>query len=149
MDQNFTLRDVLNSLFKHKYKIVAVFFLVAAPTYVISSRMPLDYMAKAVIMVNFGREFVPIPEVGDMRLPAPSQDAIINTEIELISGRELTDKVINVVGAENLYPDLKRKNLSANSLRDIAGQTFGKNLLVRNISKSNLIEVAFKHEDPR
>lgn len=149
MEQNIGLRDVLNLLFKHKYKIGAIFFLVAVPTYVISARMPAHYMSKAVIMVSFGREFVPIPEVGDMRLPAPSQEAIINTEVELLAGRDLADTVIKTIGPQNLYPDLAKRGSSGEASRVFAVQRFGKDLQVKSISRSNLIEAYYKHENPR
>jgi uncharacterized protein involved in exopolysaccharide biosynthesis len=149
MGQTLTLRDVVNLLFKHKYKILVIFFVVAVPAFVVSSRVPTQYMAKAVIMVNPGREFVPIPEIGDMRLPAPSQDAIINTEMELLSGRELSDRVIEKIGVPTLYPDLTGKHLPAGAEKDSAARAFARDLLVRNISRSNLIEVGFKHKDPQ
>ena len=73
MEQNFSIREILNLLFKHKLKIVAVFFLAAAVSYGVSQTIPRRYVAKAVIMVNQGREFIPISEVGDTKLEGPAR----------------------------------------------------------------------------
>jgi len=146
--QNIGLREIMNLLFKHKYLIVGIFLLLAVATYVTARWSPVKYSSKAVIMVNAGREFVPIPEVGDMRLPGPSQEAIINTEMELIMGRDLSALVVHSVGADKLFPELAGKTLDRADYES-AAQRFGSALEVRNIGKSSLIEIYYKHDDPQ
>jgi uncharacterized protein involved in exopolysaccharide biosynthesis len=103
-------------------------------------------VAKAVIMVNQGREFIPISEVGDTKLEGPSQETIIGAEMELITGRELTGKVVDSIGPLNLYPLLKDR--PAPALRDMALTEFGKDLQVQNsAARSNLIEVDLQNEN--
>jgi uncharacterized protein involved in exopolysaccharide biosynthesis len=147
MENNLGLREILGLLFKHKYKMLAVFLVTVLASFAIVMQSPQYYSAKAIIMVNFGREFVPISEVGDMRLPPPSQEAIISTEMQLITGRDLADKVMTDVGLEKLYPGLGEKNSPAT--RELALQEFSKKLHVTNVSRSNLLEIEFRHEDPR
>ncbi len=140
-------REILGLLFKHKYKILAVFLLTVLASYAVLKKAPKYYAAKAIIMVNFGREFIPISEVSDMRLPAQSQEAIINTEIQLIAGRELADRVLTDVGMTKLYPTMVEKATPAT--RESAIQQFGEKLRVNNIRGSNLLEIEFRHADPQ
>ena len=146
MENNLGPREILGLLFKHKYKMLAVFLFTVLAAFAVVMQSPKYYSAKAIIMVNFGREFVPISEVGDMRLPPPSQEAIISTEIQLIAGRDLADKVLTDVGLEKLYPGLGDKGSAAT--RELALQEFSKKLHVINVSRSNLMEIEFRHENP-
>lgn len=148
MGSNFGLREVISILFKHKYKIVAIFLSVAGISYFMAARIPITYTTKAVIMVNPGREFVPIPEVGDMRLPGPSQEVILNTEMELITGREISEAVVKTLGIEKLYPGLARAPSQIAPPQELARMQLSNNLQVRNIGKSNLIQVYFRHHNP-
>jgi uncharacterized protein involved in exopolysaccharide biosynthesis len=149
MEQSLGIKDVLNLLFKHKGKIVAIFCLAAAVSYGVSKTIPKPYVAKAVIMVNPGRESIPISEVGDTRPPAPTPETIINTEMQLITGRELTRKVVNAIGVDNLYPQLAGRNLTADATQELAAIDLGKNLRVQKVAGSNLIEINFHHENPQ
>ncbi len=149
MGPNFGLKEIVSILFKHKYKIVIIFVAVAGMSYFMAARIPITYTTKAVIMVNPGREFVPIPEIGDMRLPAPSQDVIINTEMELITGREISEAVVKNLGVEKLYPGLTRASSQIAPSEELARIRLSNSLQVRNIGRSNLIEVYFRHQDPQ
>jgi uncharacterized protein involved in exopolysaccharide biosynthesis len=147
VEQNFSIRDIINLLFKHKLKIVFVFLLAAAVSYGVSQTIPRRYVAKAVIMVNQGREFIPISEVGDTKLEGPSQETIIGAEMQLITGRELTGKVVDSIGPLNLYP-LLLKDRPGPALRDMALTEFGKDLQVQNsAARSNLIEIDLQNEN--
>ncbi len=148
MEQNPGVRDVINLFFKHKRKIVTIFCLAAAASYGVSKTIPRPYIAKAVIMVNPGRESTPLAEVGETRPPALTPETIINTEMQLIAGRELTRKVVAAIGVDNLYPRLPRNDVPANRTQELAVIEFSENLKVQNVSKSNLIEVDFQHENP-
>ncbi len=148
MEQNLGPRDVINLFFKHKGKIVGLFCLAAAASYGVSTIIPRPYVAKAVIMVNPGRESTPISEVGETRPPGPTPETIINTEMRLIAGRELTRKVVSAIGVDKLYPRLAQRNLSANAAQELAAIDLGKDMKVQKVAGSNLIEVDLQHEDP-
>ncbi len=149
MEQSLGIKGVLNLIFKHKWKIVIIICLAAAASFGVSEAIPKPYVAKAVIMVNPGRESTPISEVGDMRLPGPTPETIINTEMQLITGRELTRKVVNVIGVDSLYPRLAGRNLPPNAAQELAAIDLSKDLKVQKVAGSNLIEVNFHHENPQ
>jgi polysaccharide biosynthesis protein PslE len=147
--QQFNIRDYLTLFFKHKFKIVVTFLLVIAATGVFVLRTPQQYVAKAVVMVKFGREFVPVSEVGDTRPPSLNPDAIINTEMQILTGHELVMRVVNAIGPDQLYPDPSGNMVSPELRMEGVIFNFRKNLTVNAVKGSNLIEVGFSHQNPQ
>ena len=148
-----TLRDFLAVLFKHKTKIVAVFFSIVITVTVGSFLLPPTYEAKSSMLVKFGRENLYRPEVGDkgavISLGQQNQEEILNSEIEILTNRDLMDKVITIVEVEKLYPDLIGKTYrNGVTPKDMAIIQFGKKLSVEGVKKSNVINVSFQHKDP-
>jgi uncharacterized protein involved in exopolysaccharide biosynthesis len=92
--------------------------------------------------------------VGDkgpvISLGQPNQEEVLNSEIEILTNRDLMDKVITTIGVEKLYPDLIGKTYRDGvTPKDVAIITFGKKLSVEGVKKSNVINVSFQHKDPR
>jgi uncharacterized protein involved in exopolysaccharide biosynthesis len=160
-----TLRDFLAILFKHKTKILVVFFSVVITVTVGTFLLSPTYEAKSSVLVKFGRENLYRPEVGDkgaiISVGQPNQEEILNSEIEILTNRDLMDKVITTIGVEKLYPDLVEppswpftviSHISSPAERvtpkDRAIIKFGKKLSVEGVKKSNVINVSFQHKDP-
>ena len=148
-----TLRDFLAILFKHKTRIVAVFFSIVITVTVGTLLLSPTYEATSSVLVKFGRENLYRPEVGDkgpiISLGQPNQEEILNSEIEILTNRDLMDKVITTIGVEKLYPDLIDKTYSNGvTPKDVAIIQFGKKLSVEGVKKSNVINVSFQHKDP-
>ena len=107
--QTYSLRDVLAILFKHKYKILIPFVVIAIGTLVVAKLMTQkQYIARAVLMVKFGREFQPVSELPGQGPPGINQEAIINTEMQILTSSDLAKKLLETVGIYNLYPDLAK-----------------------------------------
>ena len=164
--QQGTLRDFLYVLFKHKSRILIIFFSIVVTVTVGSFVMHPTYEATSKVLVKFGRENV---YTATTQTPGGSgqiafdtgREEQINSEVELLTGQALISKVIADIGVKTLYPDsnpgllkpildmlrqsLGRKELSA---------TDGAILLVQNklaveaAKKSNIITVKFQHTDP-
>ena len=100
-------------------------------------------------MVKFGREFVPVSEVGDAKPPSMNPESIINTEIQILTGRDLTEKVVDAVGAEELYPELGKIRCPLSGGGRSPFSISGQNLIVNPVKGSNLIEVYFRSKNPR
>jgi uncharacterized protein involved in exopolysaccharide biosynthesis len=148
-----TLRDFLAILFKHKTKIVVVFFSIVITVTVGTFLLSPTYEATSSVLVKFGRENLYRPEVGDkgpvISLGQPNQEEILNSEIEILTNRDLMGKVITIVGVEKLYPDLIGKTYRDGvTPKDVAIIQFGKKLSVEGVKKSNVINVRFQHKDP-
>ena len=149
-----TLRDFLAILFKHKTKILVIFVSIVAVVTVVSFLLPPTYEAKSRVLVKFGREYLYSPEVGDKGQSISfgqeqNQESILNSETEILTSRDLADRVIGSIGVEKLYPDLIGKTYSNGvTPKDVAIIQFGKKLSVEGVKKSNVIDVSFQHKDP-
>ena len=146
--QSFNVRDYLTIFFRHKWKILISFVIVAGITCVIGLRTERQFVARAVVMVKFGREFINVSEVGDAKPSSLNEESIINTEMQLLTGRDLMEKVIDAMGVEALYPETAKSPMPPAVRREIAILNFRQNILVNPVKGSNLIEVYFRNGNP-
>jgi capsular exopolysaccharide synthesis family protein len=106
-DNQPTLRDFLYILFKYKFAILTLVFssLFAAIIYAYAY-LP-KYQATSKILVKIGRESAS-PETGVVKpsgmLTTVKPSEIINTEIELLRGRQIAEGVFRSLGQEILCP---------------------------------------------
>lgn len=143
-------KELLTVLFRHKTKILsvftAIFVLVVAYTFLAAE----VFEAKSTLMVKIGREYMNRPEVGDNQpVMALNQEAVINSEIQILTNRELIRKVIETIKPEVLYPDSVKEPSSRSNPLELSVEMFEKNLLVEGIKKSSVIQVSFQHKDPQ
>jgi uncharacterized protein involved in exopolysaccharide biosynthesis len=144
-------RDFLTILFKHRSKVGVIFLATVLTATVVSFLIPPTYEARSSLMVKFGREYVNRPEVGNSQpfLLSLTQEEVVNPEIQILSSRELIEKVLATLKVETVYPDLATSPPSKMTPLQAAVLAFGKNLTVEGVKKSNVIEVAFRHKDPQ
>jgi polysaccharide biosynthesis protein PslE len=152
-NQASSLRDFLTVLFKHKGTILILFFTVIATVTVGSFLLPPTYEAKSSLLVKFGREYVYRPEVGERVSDARSlislnQEEVVNSEVQILTSRDLMEKVITTLKVENIYPDLIEDPPTTMTPLEAAILKFEKKLSVEGIKKSNVIEISFQHKDP-
>jgi uncharacterized protein involved in exopolysaccharide biosynthesis len=121
--------------------------------------MPSIYEASSNILVKFGRENIYMPTNPAASGNPPiifdsSREERINSEVQILKGRNLIEKVINDLGIKNIYPDIVKKPLIqlpfSNKLSPLMKATivFYKNLKVTGIKKSDIINIKFQHKDP-
>lgn len=142
------IRDLLTIVFKHKYKIVitALLILLGATLYAFS--IPRLYEAKSVLLVKFGREFLQRPESGGGSGFSVPPSTIIRGELSILTSRDLTNRVLQTIGIQNIYPALNVKPATGVSLEQVATRFFEENLSATNTPDSSLIQVSFTHHDP-
>jgi uncharacterized protein involved in exopolysaccharide biosynthesis len=144
------LRDFLTILFKHRTKVWVIFLATVLTVTIGSFLIPPTYEAKSSLMVKMGREYVNRPEVGDTRsLMSLNQEEVVNSEIPILTSRELIEKVLTAMKVETVYPDLAKDPPSNMTPLQAAILAFEKKLTVEGVKKSNVIEVAFQHKDPQ
>ena len=154
-NQAVSLRDFLTVLFKHKQTILIIFFAVIITVTIGSFLLPPTYEAKSSLLVKFGREYIYRPEVGergssDMGPLIPlNQEEVINSEIQILTSRDLIEKVIQTIKVENIYPDLVKNPSKVITPTEAAIIRFEKKLFVEGVKKSSVIEISFQHRDPR
>ena len=148
--QSGSLRDFLTVLFKNKYKIVTVFLVTVVTVSIVSFLLPPTYEAKSSLLVKIGREYVYRPEGLD-KAPVVSvnQEEAINSEINIMASRDLVQKVITTLGVAQIYPELVNSPPSEVTPLEAAIINFSKDLNVAAVKKSNVLEVTFRHKNPR
>jgi uncharacterized protein involved in exopolysaccharide biosynthesis len=153
--QGTSLRDFLHIVFKHKEKILAVFLLMVTTVTAVTFIMKPTYEASSKILIKFGREniYVPATTDGSHPLVLNKSEEAINSEIEIVNGRNLIEKTIKAIGVEVIYPELLKEGRlglrnSTLSPFDRAVLTLQKKLDVEGVKKSDVINVKFQHYDP-
>ena len=144
--QLFSIHDVLTVLFKHKYKILGTLLLGLVVTGIVLVLIPKQFVARGVVLVKPGREFVSISEVGDTK-PQISQESIMRTEMQILTSQDLILRVINAIGPEGVFPGLS--SLPPGSRAQAAIPSFRENLGVNPVKGSNLLEVYFRSPNPQ
>jgi polysaccharide biosynthesis protein PslE len=166
-------RDVLNVLFKHQRKIVATFLIVVGAVAVHTFTSTPLYEAKASLLIKVGREYVYRPEVGEERPQVMlNREDLVNSELEILTSRDLAAKAVETIGIDRLYPGIDKKPalFSLATLRglfddavawldgrplpsmtdtrlDRATKIFLGSLKVEAIPKSNVVRLQFRHHD--
>lgn len=142
--------EIMTIIFKHKRKVLTVFASVVLTVTVGALVIPPVYEASSTLLVKMGREYVNRPEVGESSpVVTMNQEGIINSEIQIMTNKDLYAKVINTMGIRTLYPALADKQSAKVSPLDMSVQRFEKAVTVEGVKKSNVIQVSFQHEDPQ
>jgi uncharacterized protein involved in exopolysaccharide biosynthesis len=153
MEGTTTLRDVLVVFFKYKTMLLIVFMAIVAPVTVRAFLLLPVYEATSTFMIKFGREYLYRPEVGEGKAMLQAnyslmQEALINSELEILNSRDLKEKVIASLGLENLFPSGSTSPAQDRNPMDEAVKRFEKQLKVESIKKSSVLRVSFQHNNP-
>jgi uncharacterized protein involved in exopolysaccharide biosynthesis len=144
-----SLRDLLYILFKHQSKILTIFIVTVTTVTVSAFSITPVYEANASLLVKIGREYINQPKVGiGPNLMVLNQEEIINSEIQILNNRELIEKVITAMGVGTLYSWIASDPPARVTPLETAMLQFSKDLTVVGINQSNVINVAFQHQDP-
>jgi polysaccharide biosynthesis protein PslE len=166
MDMHFetrsSLRDLLNVLFKRKAQILFVFTTVFGLVAVVTFVLQPVYEATSHILVKIGRENVYVPTVpsGDgSPVVSVLREEQINSEIEILKSRTLSEEVLKTLDPKAVYKELK--NDGASIFRDLlsgfktdlspmdkAVLRFTKDLEVEAVKKSNVMRVSYRSKNP-
>jgi len=103
-EPGFSLRDALNVLFCHKWKIILFFCTVVSSISVSTYRMPYFYSSEAKIVINAGRDPNTIaPILGPSQYLNQNQQERVNNEVIILKSRVLAEKVVNTIGYEHFF----------------------------------------------
>lgn len=141
-------RSALTALRKHK-ALFAVVFLVTLAAVVAGTLMltPL-YEANAVVMVQLGREYSQQLTVGGQ--PAilnRDPQAALNTELQILLSRDLTEAVVERLGVETLYPRLAESPESEEEKSLAAVRRLGEAFTARLLPESSVIRLSLRHQN--
>lgn len=103
---DLTSRELLSILFKEKLKLAGVFFVLFVLVTGYSLILSPYYEATTRLLVKTGREFQTRsdPNQPVVAVPSSTKAEIVNSEIQILTSRDLIEAVVNKIGAEKLYP---------------------------------------------
>jgi uncharacterized protein involved in exopolysaccharide biosynthesis len=144
------MRDFLTIFFKHRTRMLIVFFSVILTVAAFSFLQSPVYEAKSTILIKYGREYMSRSEVGDAPpVRSLDEEEVINSEIQILRSRDLAKKVIETIKLKNMYPGLLKNPSEKINPMDLAINRFSKSLGVDGVSKSSVITVSFHHSNPQ
>src|SRR5580658_9893563 len=103
---DLTTRELLSILFRERLKLILVFVGLCAVVIGYSYLLTPYYEATTRLLVKTGREFQTRsdPNQPIVAVPSSTKQEIVNSEIQILTSRDLVEAVINKIGAEKLYP---------------------------------------------
>ncbi len=147
-----TLYDYWSLLLRRRAVIAAVFAVVTVVVAIGAFTAPARYTAQTTVMVKFGREFMYRPEVGDSSRAQRTfkLGEMVNSEVEILSSRDVAEQVIRQMGPGALFPGLAEDEDLPEDLRVAqAVRKFQESLSVMDVLESGVIKVCFDHADPK
>ena len=153
MDQQangLTLREYFSMLYRRKFAVLAVFVITTATVAAGAYLVPPVFTASTTLIVKFGREFFYRPEVGSLESSRVfSLAEMVNSEVAILSSRDLAQEVVEELGVETLYPDILDDPLDPDIVLAKAVLTFQDQISINAVFDSSVITVSFEHRDPR
>jgi polysaccharide biosynthesis transport protein len=133
--------DILFMLFRRKWviAIAAVIGLVSAV--VAYFAIPPVYESQAKLLVRYVVERSAIDSVDSQ--PRMVADNIINSEVEILTSRDLAASVVDAITVERLFPGAHGNVALANAVSVVQ-----KGLIASPLKGSNIIRLSYKHGDP-
>ncbi len=137
---DMTTREVLSILFKEKKKLLGVFFglalLVTGYSYVLTPY----YDATSRLLVKTGREFQvrSDPTQPIASVPSVTKQEIVNSEIQILTSRDLVEAVFAKLGLDKLYPG---------KTMDQAVKSFYADFKASPVEQSDVIDVSYRNAD--
>lgn len=103
-----TVRDILYVMFKYKLTIAILVTTAIVVAIVYPMAFPLKYEANARILIKAGREDIQqglnVGRQGPTTITNVNNDEIVNSEIELLKGRQLAEEIVDQLKADILNP---------------------------------------------
>lgn len=168
--QTESVRDFFYVVFRQRYKIILFFLAVVGATLSSLLQSRPTYTSQARLLLRQGREFVsldPTADTGKMMSLYPAWESHVNSELEIIRGRETAEKVVEYVGAARLlgaeakprsgFADriaALRKRLTTDSSQpqpnpvSVATELLMKKLNIYVQEKSNIIALSYTADSP-
>jgi len=148
-----SMHELLTMIFKYKVKIIVIFItIVATVTVGVLSSRPV-YVAKSTLLIKPWKDDASRPGIGESTSSNAyltlSQEELVNTEMQILTGRELAEKVIGALKLDTIYPQFSGKEANKAGAMDAAVDTFGRSLKTVAVRKSNVVTVTFQHSDPK
>jgi len=144
-----SLREALTLAFRCKRRIALAFIIPPVLALIVGFAMTPIYGANSKVLIKSGREFVAQTDAATSNPMAPSStmQESINSEIEILTSRDLLLAVLHEVGIARVYPKIAAAPPGKMSTDDAAVLAFQNNLNITPIKLSNVLAVSYQNED--
>jgi uncharacterized protein involved in exopolysaccharide biosynthesis/Mrp family chromosome partitioning ATPase len=146
----FSLRFLLRMIFGRWRLIASVALFVLLGTVAAIIYMPPHYGSEAKLLVRLGRESVvidPTARIGQAAVPMEGRDKEINSEIELLKSRKLTEAIVQSLGANRVL-GLSRELPTTSEHVNAAIKLVEEKLAIEAIPESDILSIKFESRDP-
>jgi len=136
---DLTSRELLSILFKEKLKLLLVFVVLCGLVTGFSFLLTPYYEATTRLLVKTGPEFQTRsdPNQPIAGVPSTTKLEIVNSEIQILTSRDLAEGVVNKIGAQKLYPG------SANT--DAAIRSFQSDFKAAPVEQADVIDASYRN----
>jgi succinoglycan biosynthesis transport protein ExoP len=140
------LTDFLISAFKHKWKVLVctIAGIAAATAFYITN--PPQYESDAKILVKYVLEHSAVDSMEgqgqNAAIPNRPNDAVLNSEVEILNSWDLFEQVAEEVGPSRLCPTVP------NATDDNGARTIAAGLTVASVPDSDVILITYKSSSP-
>ena len=146
---DLTTREVLAIVFKEKRKLVGVFLGLSLLVIGWSYTLTPYYEATSRLLIKTGREFQvrsdPTQPVASV--PSATKQEIVNSEIQILTSRDLVAAVVNKIGANRLYPGSGGWFTSDAIATDTAIKDFLADFIAKPVELADVIELSYRNPD--
>jgi uncharacterized protein involved in exopolysaccharide biosynthesis len=151
--QNISLRDGAAALFRRKGLVLLTFLTVIAGTVIVTLVIPDKYESRMKILVKNQRVDVAITaahsEAPSMLADGEVTENQINSEIELLTSKDLLTQVVKESGLANAKPGWFSRTPPSETVRvESAVNQLSKDLTVTPVRKANIISVSYASNSP-
>ena len=153
-----SLRELAYVFFRRKWVIMGLFLATVIPVTVYTFRIPPSYVAKSRLLIKPGRENIYVSPVGHPAGTHPPTIVqrvaeIITSEIEILKSRILVRRAVEQIGIASLFPRMLPESsvvadAKASARVEAAVNRALASLSARRMRDADIIEVAFKSDDP-
>jgi len=151
----YTPGDIATLLWRERGLMLVVFLGILALGVAAAFTLHTQYSAQSSVLVRLGQEYVYQPPAGDAaRGAVPESDAVVQSEVEILSSAQLKQQVIEKIGLPRLYPKLGAGYDAAapEERRLIMGKaiaTMDKGLKIVSTPGAPVVRMTFSHPDPQ
>ena len=150
----YTASDIGALLWRDRFLMFAIFAVLLAIGLGVALTMKTRYPAHASLLVRLGPEYVYQPNVGDAARGAiPTNDQLVQTEVEILQSQELRRRVIDELGMAEVMPSKAKAYAEAPAakkaqMREEAATSMGSNLKLDTAPDSDVVRVTYTDTDP-
>ncbi len=151
-----SVEDLLGQVWARRFLMLAVFLGLLLVGLAAVSQLKTTYTADSSLLVRLGQAYVYDPKVGDAaRGAAPTNDEVIQSELEILGSSELKTRVIRDVGLARLSPALAAMDAKARTpeqhreAEGAAVRLLDGGLKLKAAPDTSIIRLSFTHRDAR